>query len=191
MARTMDALEFAELADLDRHIWHLMINKTVEHISIGMGKITLVQIDQNNKVNLIIDFEERSNFIPFSSNSFLAGAFQSIEIPEGIDETLKLLSEKLSIIKIEEQENIRKLKIKQDEQHSEKMEILHKKFLESYNKLNTGIRKSNGYITHRKAFCWKCGVSVDNELNFECKSCNWILCSNCGACGCTYEPKLY
>lgn len=36
---------------------------------------------------------------------------------------------------------------------------------------------------HRKSYCWNCRRGLDNYRDYECLSCNWILCS-CGACEC-------
>jgi hypothetical protein len=36
---------------------------------------------------------------------------------------------------------------------------------------------------HRRAHCWNCRRGLDNFRDYECRSCNWILC-RCGACNC-------
>lgn len=37
--------------------------------------------------------------------------------------------------------------------------------------------------SHRVTHCWSCHCNLDNAVDIECVTCNWILCS-CGACGC-------
>jgi len=41
-----------------------------------------------------------------------------------------------------------------------------------------GIRR----ITH----CYVCKEHLDNAVDLECTMCGWIICGNCGACGCGY-----
>jgi hypothetical protein len=62
---------------------------------------------------------------------------------------------------------------------------LHIKFLTSKGRTILGVRKAQGKrrITH----CYACQEHLDNAVDLECASCNWIICGNCGACGCGYE----
>ena len=34
----------------------------------------------------------------------------------------------------------------------------------------------------KESVCWSCHDTVDNKYDYECSSCGWIICSNCGAC---------
>lgn len=38
----------------------------------------------------------------------------------------------------------------------------------------------------RVSKCWNCKQPVDNSVDLECSSCEWIICGLCGACGCAY-----
>lgn len=39
---------------------------------------------------------------------------------------------------------------------------------------------------HRANHCYMCGAAVNSALDLECSACDWIVCSNCAACGCGY-----
>jgi hypothetical protein len=41
---------------------------------------------------------------------------------------------------------------------------------------------------HRVTHCYNCQDDLDNEIDFECERCGWIICS-CGACGCGYTLR--
>jgi len=38
--------------------------------------------------------------------------------------------------------------------------------------------------SHRTTGCYECKSGLDNEIDLECPRCSWIICNNCGACGC-------
>lgn len=40
---------------------------------------------------------------------------------------------------------------------------------------------------HRSTGCYSCRSSLDNFVHLECSACGWIMCPNCGACGCGYS----
>jgi hypothetical protein len=45
---------------------------------------------------------------------------------------------------------------------------------------------------HRSARCYSCKTHVDNEVDYECSVCLWIVCPHCGACGCghpSFTPR--
>jgi len=49
-----------------------------------------------------------------------------------------------------------------------------------------GIRLSKSH--HRVTHCYRCFKSgLDNETDYECGLCSWIICPSCGACGCGYR----
>lgn len=58
---------------------------------------------------------------------------------------------------------------------------VHKHFLEkrgiAYNGTSTSTK------TRRITHCWSCKNHLDNEIDTECNTCQWIVCI-CGACGC-------
>ena len=39
----------------------------------------------------------------------------------------------------------------------------------------------------RVSHCYKCKSALNSKDQLECNSCNWMICSNCGACGCGYN----
>lgn len=53
---------------------------------------------------------------------------------------------------------------------------------------------SNSYNrNHRSTRCYECTSGLDNEIDLECPRCTWIICTNCGACGCghpQYGPEI-
>ena len=40
---------------------------------------------------------------------------------------------------------------------------------------------------HRINHCYSCKRPVDNAFDVECGTCNWIVCSTCGSCGCGFS----
>jgi hypothetical protein len=61
----------------------------------------------------------------------------------------------------------------------------HKAFLRKYGIQSKGARIQNSPHGRRESICWNCKYPVDNVEDFECLICGWIICSICGACGCT------
>lgn len=50
-----------------------------------------------------------------------------------------------------------------------------------------GVRPASQNISRwRITHCYACKKELDNQIDIECKACNWILCV-CGACGCGYN----
>jgi hypothetical protein len=78
-------------------------------------------------------------------------------------------------------------------EHEETLRIgeLHKHFLMRRQLSNDGRRLVNvadeKRKPHRSAVCFDCTTSLDNFLHRECSACGWIVCPNCGACGCGFE----
>jgi hypothetical protein len=51
---------------------------------------------------------------------------------------------------------------------------------------SNGIRFSRR--DHRTTHCYNCmAKDLDNETDYECLACGWIICHECGACGCGYR----
>jgi hypothetical protein len=48
---------------------------------------------------------------------------------------------------------------------------------------DAGQSDQNRRITH----CYSCKTHLDNVHDIECSKCGWIVCENCGACGCGYD----
>jgi len=45
------------------------------------------------------------------------------------------------------------------------------------------VPKKSQYQNH----CWKCGSDVDSEFQLSHSECKWLICSQCGACGCGFD----
>jgi|GEM_PF-3338561 len=75
-----------------------------------------------------------------------------------------------------EREAERIAKLTPEERHKERLERLGKEYL--------GVRQAKPNPSRRRVtHCWACKKTLDNSIDVECVSCNWILCQ-CGACGC-------
>ena len=61
------------------------------------------------------------------------------------------------------------------------LDLIHKNFLASKGFKQSTIQKSSGKF-RRISHCWNCKDTVDNQHDYECSNCKWIICSNCGAC---------
>jgi hypothetical protein len=42
-------------------------------------------------------------------------------------------------------------------------------------------------VNQRKTGCYNCKYPIDNFTHLECSSCKWIICPNCGSCGCGWR----
>lgn len=62
----------------------------------------------------------------------------------------------------------------------------HKNDLKNLGKEYRGVRFKRTDIKHRITHCYNCKESLNNLMDIECISCNWIICK-CGACGCGYH----
>jgi hypothetical protein len=40
--------------------------------------------------------------------------------------------------------------------------------------------------SYRVTHCYACKRHLDGEVHPECRGCGWIMCPDCGACGCGY-----
>lgn len=63
----------------------------------------------------------------------------------------------------------------------------HKKCVESSGRVYQGVRQSR---SERKNNCWSCKRAVFSKYHEICNACGWIVCPNCGACGCC-APTRY
>jgi hypothetical protein len=76
-----------------------------------------------------------------------------------------------------EAERIAKLSLA--ERHRERLKRLGKEY--------HGVRPATrDPLRRRVTHCYSCRERLDNSVDIECVSCNWILCK-CGACGCGYQ----
>lgn len=60
----------------------------------------------------------------------------------------------------------------------------HKEWIKQKGKNYAGVRAITSF--RRMNHCYSCKRPVDNAYDIECSACGWIICSNCGACGCGY-----
>jgi hypothetical protein len=65
----------------------------------------------------------------------------------------------------------------------------HKARLEKSSKRYRGITEPDGLGLIRNAVCHDCHRVLGSEAHLQCNGCHWIVCSHCGACGCTSYPK--
>jgi len=64
----------------------------------------------------------------------------------------------------------------------------HKKYLEQIGKVQGSYRVNAQVDIHRRITgCFNCKNHLDNALDLECTICGWIICDNCGACGCGFN----
>lgn len=59
----------------------------------------------------------------------------------------------------------------------------HAQYLSKRGLINNGIREAS-VSKPRASNCWACTRYLNNEIDYECKVCGWIVCGHCGACGC-------
>ncbi len=79
-------------------------------------------------------------------------------------------------------------KHKKVEFYSSVVQERHRQFLEDAGRVAPEIRKARK--KSRASYCWNCKQQVDNSIDLECSACGWIICSSCGACGCTYGGSV-
>ena len=59
-------------------------------------------------------------------------------------------------------------------------------------KQNGKFKRTDGYfnpLRKHKSVCYNCHTIVDSDSDKYCEKCNWLICSVCGACGCTEISK--
>lgn len=54
---------------------------------------------------------------------------------------------------------------------------------------NRGVREPAKHDGRRESVCYVCDTGVDSAFSPACESCGWIVCGNCGACGCGWHPN--
>ena len=61
------------------------------------------------------------------------------------------------------------------------LKTIHNNYLEKKGLSPRSIVKTT--INRRRiSHCWECKNTVDNKVDYECETCRWIVCDNCGAC---------
>jgi hypothetical protein len=101
------------------------------------------------------------------------------------DEKLKQAYEQLFEIFSYYKENKQHIKGEQlkreDKLRFESLQARHNNYLESKGLSKQElIKNTNSY--RRINHCWNCLSTVDNNTDYECKGCGWIVCGSCGAC---------
>ena len=69
-------------------------------------------------------------------------------------------------------------------------EQLHRRFLSLAPSAYPGTREPSRTSSIRNAECLQCHRALGSDLNIECKACHWMVCVNCGACGCKFIPRF-
>jgi hypothetical protein len=68
-------------------------------------------------------------------------------------------------------------------------EAKHRARLEKQSLQYRGVTTPDGSGFIRNAECHDCHRALGSETHLECGACHWIVCSHCGACGCTAPPR--
>ena len=63
-------------------------------------------------------------------------------------------------------------------------EQMHKQFVSLAHIDYPGTHEPMHTSFSRNAECLQCRRTLGSDLNIECKACHWMVCRNCGACGC-------
>jgi hypothetical protein len=69
-------------------------------------------------------------------------------------------------------------------QYDTEIREAHRRFVENLGIPYSGTSTSSR--TRRITHCYSCKSHLDNAIDTECNTCQWIVCS-CGACGCGYS----
>lgn len=64
----------------------------------------------------------------------------------------------------------------------------HQERIEAQGKAYKGLKKRDVNKPLRVTHCYSCKERLDNSIDVECASCNWIICW-CGACGCGFDQS--
>ena len=76
------------------------------------------------------------------------------------------------------------LLLKQVEFRFKKIKENHDQYLIKNNLPPQSLTKINNQF-RRVNHCWNCKSKVDNNVDYECSGCGWIVCASCGACAMT------
>ena len=78
----------------------------------------------------------------------------------------------------------------------ENLETVHEEFLQRHRNylsskgvetIGKTAKEHNKTVKRRRtSHCWACYHPVDNQVQHECTTCGWIICT-CGTCGCGYR----
>lgn len=67
----------------------------------------------------------------------------------------------------------------------QKISEKHEERMRNGNKPYSGWTVSDFFA--RENHCFECKRPVSNLYDIVCRSCKWIVCNNCAACGCFYK----
>ncbi len=89
-----------------------------------------------------------------------------------------------------------KVKILIDDEIEKNIESIKKNIIASHKQVMDDLGKSYKGVGSIQFFrrtnhCYKCKKPVDNAYDLVCNACNWIICSNCGSCGCGYNGPIF
>lgn len=133
-----------------------------------------------HQLNLYTRWHARSTSTNLDKNS---SVYQSaLEIYKQFKETLS--ESRIGELRAEAKE-----RDKLFEARLRKIAELHQCHVEKQKLPYQGTREPSRKHHHRESGCHACGKGVDSHFSPACKSCNWIICSNCGTCGCGWRPR--
>lgn len=93
----------------------------------------------------------------------------------------KLSPDARQAMEAELQSLVEQSKQAKEDLYAEAIHALHKQFLERAGLPPSQTRRATKI---RASYCWRCHKKVDNTVDLECVRCAWIVCGNCGTCGC-------
>lgn len=70
----------------------------------------------------------------------------------------------------------------------EDVTTMHRRSLERQSLPYRGVTEPDGRGFIRNASCRGCHRAIGSDIHLLCNSCQWIVCSNCGTCGCQRHP---
>jgi len=65
-----------------------------------------------------------------------------------------------------------------------RIKTLHQKYLSIDDEAYLGVSEPTSGSNIRDSVCFNCHNKVSSHLNLRCKACGWMICGQCGFCGC-------
>jgi hypothetical protein len=65
-----------------------------------------------------------------------------------------------------------------------------REYTRSLSAFYSSSEESDIYGGKRSAKCWRCHCGISSQSDVVCEKCHWIICNNCGACGCEIHERM-